>query len=65
MAHDDDPSICLAHAKASANLVLTHRDRGDHAAADLIADDLRGLVLAHPDDMDLMQVATFLDLADA
>ena len=64
VTHGDDPSICLSHAKAAANLVLTQRDRADHAAADVIADDLRALVLANPEDMDLMQVATFLDLAD-
>ncbi len=64
VANDGDRSICLAHAKAAANLILTHRDRKDDTAAEIISEDLRALVVSHPRDMDLIEVASFLERSD-
>ena len=63
VAYDDDPAIRLAQAKAATNLALTLRHAGQDTAAAIIAEDLKALLLGHPDDEDLFQVAAFLDAA--
>lgn len=64
VAEPDNATIRLAQAKAAANLSMTHEILGDAAAASVLSDDLRALVLANPDDLQVFEVAAFLDQSD-
>jgi hypothetical protein len=62
VARETDRSIRLAQAKAAANLVLTRWTRGDLDAAWVVLEDLRILTHAYPDDMEMMEILSYLDL---